>query len=311
MAQFIDDWLHKFPHEAGPASDPAMIDEIGRRMGAAIPEELAAVWRRVDGIHFPTLWADFVGPSVALKWITSGGWPEEFVTPGFVPIFDDRQSNIVALAVKEPYAPRVVFLPHDGDHRLLFRDLERFGRLWPRPDPGDEDAAGLLHEDEGDYTADVPRTPEDRAVARLLLETDDEHHEWYYAIQLLDEADLEQWKMVLETDHFVRRYAVARLAKMRSPEAVELLARDRTEYEAFASRLTEALEKAGLGPVERSRDNLRVGDGWIMLDGYFYLRDMPDALATLVEWFDRRRKGLPVNVDGYRLPHKRPRNGVW
>lgn len=89
-----------------------------------------------------------------------------------------------------------------------------------------EFAASFFSMTQGDYPPDGLRSHDDQDAARTLLLTDGTREEWNYAIQLLDAANLVEWAKLLETDHFVRRDAVARMQQMQDPAIQELLERD-------------------------------------------------------------------------------------
>jgi hypothetical protein len=118
------------------------------------------------------------------------------------------------------------------------------------------------------------------------MATDGKHEEWNYAAQLLDAANLTEWARLLETDHFVRRDVVARMRQMQAPAIRELLLRDQLAFNDFARAAAEAARGAGLDVGERMEGEcLRVGRKWMDLEGFFYRRNIRDAIPRMIAWF--------------------------
>jgi hypothetical protein len=141
----------------------------------------------------------------------------------------------------------------------------------------------FLNENVGDYGPDVRRSERDQQAARALLITDGNDNEWNFAVQLLDETNLEEFARLLETDHFVRRDARARMDAMKSPAIRELRARDRKAFAQFTEELSAAAQAAGLR-VERanSEESLRVGGIFVSLETFFHQRRGQDAMAKVI-----------------------------
>jgi hypothetical protein len=216
-----------------------------------------------------------------------------------VPLLDDHQSNYVVIMVHAPLAFRIAHLPHDDSCRLIYRDLEGFaGGLLEALGNNDVPADEFFHETEGDYTTDGARSAEDQQAALALLATDGKDGKWNYAIQLLDASDLASWAKVLETDHFVRRDALARMRQLKSPAIQELLQRDQLPYVEFARAVAAASRAAGLDVVEHENGGLQIGGSWVNLDVFFHRRNIPNAMARLVALFQDWAAG--------RDPRKRP-----
>lgn len=153
---------------------------------------------------------------------------------------------------------------------------------------------------QGDYGSEGPRTKDDQDAARLLMATDGKHEEWNYAVQLLEESNLDEWARLLETDHFVRRDALARLRQMQSLQIRQLLQRDRRAFAAFAKAAGDAARRAGLNVGQQNGSVLHVGRCCIQLERFFYRRNIPDAMRRLVAWLEDAVAG--------RNPRDRPDN---
>ena len=87
------------------------------------------------------------------------------VAQGFLPVFDDHQSNYVAVLVGGPLAFRVAYLPHDEGSRLLYRDIDSFLQALIEALNGDPLACRYFHDTQGDYPPDAPRNQTDQCAA--------------------------------------------------------------------------------------------------------------------------------------------------
>jgi hypothetical protein len=282
-----------------PASRSDM-DAVSRYFDAAPPGLLVKLWRASDGVTLEGLGAHLLGPSEIRQLLADGAWSEELVERGFLPVLDDRESNYLAVIVRDPLAFRVAHVPHDDGSRLLYRDFESCVADLLRATDRGESADLYLHDADGDYAPDAPRPEEDQEAARELMRTAGEREEWNYAAQLLDASNLREWARLLETDHFVRRDVLARLRKMSAPGVRELLRKDEAAFEAFATNFMDAVRGAGLRVGDRNGRCVRVGAAWYDLDGFFHRRNIPDAMPRMLAWIEDRLAG--------RNPHDRPGN---
>jgi hypothetical protein len=271
----------------------AEIDALANHYRATIPGALVKLWLFSDGIDLPTLHADIPGPTEIRE--IEGPGAEWLVDRGFVPIFDDHESNHLAVIVRPPLAFRVSYLPHDDASRLIYRDLDGFAQaVIDALDRGQAEFYTL----EGDYSADAPRPASDQLAARQLLETNGENEEWKYAIQLFHASNMAEWERVLETDHFVRRDAVNRMRQMTDPGVRSLLRRDQIAFEEFAAAVAVAARAAGLQVGKRFGEALLIAGHGISLETFFHRRTIPNALPRLIDWV----KDLCAD----RNPHDRP-----
>jgi hypothetical protein len=283
----------------GPPTPQPVLDALSGRFGVAFPGPLLRLWAAADGVALDAINAHVPGPTELLAAFENGNtWGDWLVGRGVVPVLDDHQSNYLVVAVRGPLAPRVVLLPHDDSSRVLYRAVGGFTAALLQALDADETADVFFHASDGEYAPDAPRPPADQDAARALLATAGADGEWNYAIQLLDATNLAEWERVLETDHFVRRDAVARMRGMSSPEIQALLSRDRRAFAAFVREVVKAARAAGLPVGEQRDDALNVGKKWMNLDVLFHRRHIPDALPRLVAWFE--------DALADRNPHDRP-----
>lgn len=298
MADAVDRLLKGFGAAEGRPASEADVAAIETRFGGSVPAPLRKLWRASDGTDLEALEARLLGPTEILRMTEAGASFEALPATGMLPLLDDRGSNFACLHLRPPLAPRTVFMHHDGDGlRLAHREVEGlFLGLVDCLEVG-ESADEYLRTDGGDYAPDAPRTAEDRAAARDLLATDGANGEWNLAIQLLDAADLTEWRRLLETDHFVRREAVARLRKLDSPEVRELLEQDVAAFKAFVEAVVSAAGAAGLA-VEWRGNAPRIGGIWMNLDSFFHRRNVPDAVPRAIRWIEDLAAG--------RKPRDRP-----
>ncbi len=283
----------------GPRPEPAAVAGLAARFGVALPDPLLRLWAAADGVALGALDAHVPGPTELLAAFDDGNtWGDWLAGRGVVPVLDDHQSNYVVAAVRGPLGPRVLLLPHDDSSRVLYRTLDGFADGLLQAIDAGESADVFFQAAEGDYAPDAPRPPADHDAARALLATAGTNGEWNYAIQLLDATNLAEWERVLETDHFVRRDAVARMREISSPEIQTLLSRDRQAFAGFVREVVKAARAAGLPVGEQRADVLNVGGHWMNLDAFFHRRNIPDALPRLVAWFE--------DIVAGRDPHARP-----
>ncbi len=247
------------------APDPAAVRAVAERFGP-LPPGLVALWLVAGRVEVGPLNATLLGPADVLE--LADGWDGP-ASAGLVLVLDTHESNYLMVAVRGPLAPRVVWAPHDDAPRVLYRDFGGILAALAEALGGGTAADVVFRDAPGDYGPDAPRTAEDRAAGRALLDGPHDENEWNFAVQLLGAADLPEWERLLNTDHFVRRDAVDRLGRMTEPACRALLARSQRELAAFGADVAAALRAAGVDVGERQGDTLRVGGQGYMLDGFF------------------------------------------
>ncbi|HEX6371813.1 MAG TPA: SMI1/KNR4 family protein [Longimicrobium sp.] len=298
MGDVIDELLAR--DDVG-TNDPASlsdIDAVLRYFDAPLPELLVKFWRASDGVTLEQLDAHLLGPTEVRQLLADGTWNEELVERGFVPVLDDHQSNYLVVIVRDPLAFRVAHVSHEGDSRLLYRDFESCASDLLRVVDLEDSADMYLHDAEGDYAPDAPRLEEDQYAARELLRTPGEQEEWDYAVQLMDASNLPEWAKLLETDHFIRQVARARMQKMSSPAIRELLRNQEAAFEEFATLAADAARQARLEVRRREGDMLLVGSAWMNLRTFFHRRNIPNAVPRMIAWLE--------DNDAGRNPRHRP-----
>jgi hypothetical protein len=283
MIDCIDRLLsHESASTRSPA-DPAAIKAIAEALGDPVPGPLLALWRRSDGIELTSLNAEILSTGETLDLLSESCWlglPRR----GLLPFFDDHESNLLTVSTRGPLAPRVVYVPHDDGSRLMFRDIEScFGALWAHARAGEE-ACTILSDAHGDYAPDGPRTVADQAAATALLAQPHTLDEWNHAVQLLHEDNTDQWQRLLETDHFIRRDARARMRAMSSRSIQSLLEADRRAFEAFVREVIEAAARAGFRPGSRKHEMVEFQGCWLNMDVHFHRRNVPQAIPRLIVW---------------------------
>lgn len=144
----------------GRRSTPHDIREIEERFHGRIPPSLMRIWECRQPVSFSYFRVDghFLTTGEILKQANEGPWPLEGVERGLLPIFDDHQSNLVAVSIRDPLKFRVIHIPHDGESRLLYRDLDGFYQGILDAHNKRECADHFFHEADGDYSDDTPRT---------------------------------------------------------------------------------------------------------------------------------------------------------
>ena len=297
MADAVNQLLARGDVAKSEPAPRASIDELAGRFGAVLPAFLIELWVATDGVAFDSLDAHLLGPSEVILMIEEQAWLPGLVAQGFLPVFDDHQSNYVAVLVGGPLAFRVAYLPHDEGSRLLYRDIDSFLQALIEALNGDALPAATSTIRKA-TTHPTPLETRRTSAPRALMATDGTRDEWNYASQLLDASNPAEWAMLLETDHFVRRDVVARMEKMTDPAMRELLRRDRAAFEEFATRAAEAAREAGLKVGRREQGALQVGGKWINLEVFFHRRRIPDAIPRMLAWFEDLIAG--------RNPHDRP-----
>jgi hypothetical protein len=294
----IPDWLLPLEHEyvtwRAPASEDA-IASVARRFAVQLPEALVELWQTSDGFGLGPFEGEVLGAGQVLALLDAHpSWAEEtLLEPGRLPVLSDGHSNYISLHVKPPLAPRLSSVPHDAAPELVYRDLRSLIAHLPSAFESGETADYYFQgAPEGDYAPALPRTPADQQAAEVLLQGGGEE-QLIQAIALLDTKQTDIWARLLESDHFVRREAMARLSSLTEPNIVELLKRDAAAFADFVEFAKRAVQNAGLS-VEREKDlTLRVNGRWYNLDGLFYRRTIPDAFAKLSAWFADRNAGKP------------------
>ncbi len=272
-------------HPASKSAPPATEEAIARvaaHYKTKLPEPLLELWRNSDGVEFTNrFYGKLLGPTEVLELLENPVW-FDFAKVQMLPIFDSLESDYHVLCMDELLAYRIMFTPHDDGPNLAYRDLTSFLEdLFVGLSAAEMNSLHFRF-NRGDYSADKLRTPADQADALALLAQPKGDHNWNYAIQLLDDSDPEPWKKLLETDHFVRRYARGRLGKMTSPRMKELYQQDLRDFAAFCDQFEKAAKAAGLPVGERDDKTLDIGGHWINLDGLFHLRNEPRAMERMM-----------------------------
>jgi hypothetical protein len=258
---------------AGSPAEPGVIAEVAALFRSELPQDLVDVWGVSNGLALDPIGADLLSSEQVLEFSREG-------PAGLLPLFTDRQSNYLALAMDGLRAPRVIHIPHDDGPRLLFNGTESCVDALLACLESGESLDLFLSETHGDYGPDTRRSERDQQAARALLLTDGENNEWNFATQLLDETNLAEFARLLETDHFVRRDVRARMDAMASPAIRELRAADRKSFAQFSDNLATSAQAAGLR-VEKSsaEEKMRIGGIFVSLEAFFHLRHQPDAMA--------------------------------
>ena len=283
------------------AKAPARAEQIaavGKRFGGAVPEGVAQIWRVADGLTLGQFEGELIGASALLEMLEQQRWPEEYSSNGLLPVIGDGQSNYVVAHGGPPLEPRLSYLPKDDGPSIVYRDVASLLADLLRGFESGDTADLFLAEVTGDYEPEAPRTAQDLADAKALLAAGDDES-LRGAITLLDATCLTHWARLLETGHFVRREAKARMSCLASPEIQALLAADGAAFAAFAELATRAARQAGEQVGERRDDALQVGGRWINLDALFYRRNIPGAFDRLVAWFAAGAKGEDRRGSGY------------
>jgi hypothetical protein len=278
---------------------PASLDDIARLEAffeAPIPAVLRKLWLTTDGCYLGPMDANFLGPSEVREELRLEWWGYAR-SGGFIP-FLNHESDYLAVFVREPLAYRVVYLPHDDGRSLVYRSLEsclqqleaeikklaRYAELDEDEIDCDDDYFHLG--DQGDYGDEAVRTPEDRQTAKRLLKGPNLKNQWNFAAQLLSDEDVAEWATLLETDHFVRRDARRRMAKMKSPAIQQLLAKDQQAFDEFATLIANAARNAGLEVGERKGIGLKIAGGWWNLESLFHRRHVVNAVPRMITWIE-------------------------
>jgi hypothetical protein len=267
-------------HQEGDSPDA---QQACAPFGAAPTDELVRLWGEGENLVLTGVGVHLVGPAEVLQ-LARSGCVDGLLDRGFVPVLDDDESNFLCVAVQEPLAPRVLYVPHDDASRLIYSNVvtmaEALLGLCDRKEPG----AYFLHETRGDYPFDGPRTAEDRALGHALVKASKSDELLRYAVQLLGSDDIDDWRTLLETNHFVRRRALARLRSLTSSPVVALLQRDAEAFARFADEIAAACASDGLVIGERQDTALQVGDHWVELEAFFYRRKVRNAVPRTVAW---------------------------
>jgi hypothetical protein len=301
MESLIDRLLAREDVANRQPGSPCAIDSVLARINATLPAALLYLWQHSDGLALDTINAHMLGPKDADALLTNSYWGPFMCAEGFVPVLDDCELNLVAAAVRGPLTCRLVYLWHEsGLPRILYRDFLGFVKDLCTVLDTKRPAAFYLHDSYGDYPPDSPRPADDRAAARSLLATDGARFQWNYAVQLLDESDINEWARLLETDHFVRRDVIARMRQMTSAPIKELLQRDEQAFAEFTEALADTLRSAGFRVGARQGIVLPVEQIGLSLESFFHRRKIRDAQERFLAWITDQLEG--------RDPRKRPGN---
>ena len=283
MIDCIDRLLSHESVATRPPANPAAIKAITEAIGDPVPGPLLALWQHSDGLQLASMNAEILSTSETLDLLSESCWLG-LSRRGLLPFFDDHESNLLTVSTRGPLATRVVYVPHDNGSRLMYRDIEScFRALWAHAQTGEE-ARTILSDAHGDYAPDGPRTLADQAAATALLAQPHTLDQWNHAVQLLHEDNTNQWRCLLETDHFIRRDAQARMREMSSRSIQSLLEADRRAFEAFVHEVIEAAARAGLRPGSRKHEMVEFQGCWLNMDVHFHRRNVPLAVLSLMVW---------------------------
>lgn len=286
-------------HEGVRGAHPLPVSEIldiSAQFDCSLPDSLLALWSKTDGLELNQLDARILGTKEAFELGKDTGWLSE----GLLPIIDDHRSNYCLIAFEDPLAARILHRPHDGDSRILYIDFENCLQAVLNCIHTDQDLDLMLSETDGDFGPNAYRSSADRLAAKALMRTDGKQNEWNLAAQLLSPEDIEEFRTLLETDHFIRRDVLARLRKMTSPALMELVRQDTAEFQSFTAQVVAAAKSNGLKVGDLRGHVLGINNAWINLEMFYHRRHIPDAYSRLVSWV----KDLTSRRD----PHSRPNN---
>jgi hypothetical protein len=221
----------------------------------------------------------------SLKW-TSGG-------DILLPFLYDNQSNYLAVAVGQHLEPRVFYIPHDDDPRILFRNLNSCYAFLIQTIQSGKKADAALYEAVGDYPpADPRRSSADQHAARYLMSTAGTNNEWYFAVQLLDANNLHEWATLLDTDHFVRRDVRKRMALLSTPGIEHLLREDQLRFDQFVAAVADAAHAKGLSIGKQRFEMMQIGGDWCNLEVFFHRRGIPEAVPRMITWLEDQSSGF-------------------
>jgi hypothetical protein len=248
-----------------------------------LPEILVEFWRRSASAYFGEF--QVLPPSRVLEL-------NYFAEGGVMPVVECG-SDHVALFTQPPIYPRIAYAPHDDGPRLLLRDCETLFQTlskMPRRAVKAYDFYQFLQFIRSQYEPAGERTPDDQYDAMDLLATDGRNHEWNYAVQLLDETQLEYWQFLLETDEWrlnVRGDARGRMSQMHSPEIKALLQADRERFRSFVEEVLEVARAKGIaGPHRLYGDVLEIGNQSMILEKAYRARNKEKVIEELLRRFD-------------------------
>ena len=286
----------------GTAS-PAAVVELERKFGVPMPDDLRQLWSLGVKFELRGLRASLLGPEDVLRLTMAQGFNfgEMILSRGFLPVFDNHHSDYLVILLRGPAAFRVAMLPHDDGSYLRFRSFQSLGSKLLQAMESEAAADEFLYERRtGDYADNAPRTGEDDIAGKALLATDGRNEEWNHAAQLLAPDSIDEWRRLLDTEHFVRQDVLRRLRSMNDPRIHELLKQDRQEFEAFVDAVK--IEALARGHVvgDSQRDVLQVNGSWYQMETFFYRRNIPNALPRLMDWFHDQANS--------QNPHHRPGN---
>lgn len=267
-----------------PPAEDWEIDDAAAIFDHRTPPAIEELWAIHDGTDVNEEPGHFLAPWEVSQICGEGGVLEGLTA---VPIYSDY--HLVAVETTGPLAGYCIFLPHDDGPSVLYRSLESFAvdfdRATKQGDGYWSEVAG------GDFGDDVSRTPGDRAAAAELLALPHKEVEWNFAAQLFDDSDIDAFRTLLETDHFVRRDVVDRLLRSQDPALTALLKEDQAEFRRFAEQLEAAARDHGLPNVQLEDDCLRIGESWKNLDGFFYKRNVSDFTRRAIAHFEDSAAG--------------------
>ena len=275
-------------HRPPSAAD---VQRLAAATEAAIPEALRELWQRTDGLELTSLAAHLLAPAEALRWIENDPMSIGWIGRGLLPFLDDHESNCLAVCLRDPLAFRVLHVPHDDGSRVLYRDLDACLQALVAAADSHTSASDFLFGTEGDYGPDAPRSVEDQDAAKALLAGLHTVDEWNHAVRLLDESNIDEWRRLMETGHFIRRDVIARMKTMRSPAIRALRSGGAETFDTFVTQFMQVLRDAGLPVGPRHEDNVKIGDSWYTVEAFFHRRHIPNAMPRMINWIKDQLAG--------------------
>lgn len=298
MAMIFDEILKNPTVKTQSRCESDELDELLRLLNVPIPETLIEFWRLSNGALLTAHDASILGISEVSALLRLDGFGEWLLHAGFLPLVYDQESNYLCVAVNTPLSPRVIYVLHDDSPKILYRDVDALFKGCVDLLATEDSAKLYFCESIGDYGPDAPRTPDDLATARNLMQA---NGDWSIpiAIQLLDSTCIDEWHELLNGDRFARQDALTRLKSLSSMAAKKILDRDAKDRAAFADDVCHALKLAAMS-FERGDTAVRVNRKWMDLNAFFSRRHIENAMPRLVKWFKDVQDGnTPTNHPGH------------
>jgi SMI1 / KNR4 family (SUKH-1) len=265
-----------------PASNTD-IDEVEKCFGITVPNSLRQLWQ-ASGKTVVDYFFVMMHPQEILD-------EKRLAEFGHLPIVSDNNSNYLLLQTHSPLAPRIIHFEHDGDTKIIYKSFDSFLKNLTKMLDAEDfsfdefDLHQFVEVLENDYPTVGKRSKKDQEDSLELLKTDGKNFEWNFAIQLLNEEDIEPWQFLLETNHFVRRDAVERLSKSESPAMKELFKKDQETFNAYFQSVIDAARAAGLQVGKRQGTMLIIENQGHELEFNYWLRNTKDVVSELLANF--------------------------